>query len=142
MRRRPCQFVSDAKPDRPKPSDLVNQFLQGLRQQGLTVMLADDTPRELHPFFSPPPQQVLANDGRVTLFGIRRPAAPLGRRPSCRRIVSRVRLRSSSGLVPRFYPMDRLIALYVGCSTEIVRALETTMGSAFVIGGVPCRRAS
>ena len=44
-------------------------------------------------------------------------------------------------ITPRFYRIDRLMALYVGCSTEIVGALDTAMRSAFVIGGVPCGRA-
>lgn len=104
-------------------------------------MLADDTPRELHPFFSPRPQQVLA-DGRVTVFEY--PTADAAAREAA--VVSPDGQPSPSAIIelistPRFYRMDRLIALYVGCSTEIVRALDTTMGSAFVIGGVPCRRA-
>jgi hypothetical protein len=39
---------------------------------------------------------------------------------------------------PRFYRQDRLIVLYVGCSTEVVQALDVTVGPAFVISRTPC----
>lgn len=40
---------------------------------------------------------------------------------------------------PRFYRQDRLIVLYVGCSPDIVRALQATIGPPFVTGATPCR---
>lgn len=40
---------------------------------------------------------------------------------------------------PRFYRQGALIVLYVGCTAEIVQALDGTLGPAFVVGAPPCR---
>ena len=134
-----CQTSS---PTGPSSSDLLSRFIESLRQQGLTVTLAPDPPRLANPFFSVPAKQVVANDGRVTMFEY--PTAEAAAREAT--VVSPNGQPTPSAIIewvstPRFYQRDRLIALYVGCSPAIVRALDTTMGSAFVVGRVPCSRA-
>lgn len=42
---------------------------------------------------------------------------------------------------PSFYRNDRLIALYVGCSPETLKALEAALGPPFVVSReMPCHR--
>jgi hypothetical protein len=39
---------------------------------------------------------------------------------------------------PRFYRQDAMIVLYVGCSADIVGALQKTVGPAIAVGPTPC----
>lgn len=131
-----CQQRS---PLEPSGSGTVDQLLRALRQRGLTVSLAGEIPREINRFFSVPAQQVVINESRVSAFeyssaeAAAADAALVGPdgQPST---LARITWVST----PRFYRQDRLIVLYVGCSTEVVQALDVTVGPAFVIGRTPC----
>jgi hypothetical protein len=131
-----CQQRS---PLEPNGSGTLDQFLQALRQRGLTVSLAGEIPPEVNRFFSVTAHQVQVNDSRVSAFEYASAAA----------LAVDAALVSSEGQpnptaritwvsTPRFYRQDRLIVLYVGCSTVIVQALDVTVGPAFVIGRTPC----
>jgi len=131
-----CQQRS---PLEPSGSGTLDRFLQALRQRGLTVSLAGEIAPEVNRFFSVPAQQVLVNESRVSAFEY----------PSAEAAAADAALVSPDGQpspiarftwvsTPRFYRQNRLIVLYVGCSTEVVQALDVTVGPAFVIGRTPC----
>lgn len=125
-------------PAGPTMSDGLIEIIDSLRGNGLTVSLAGDTPRQ--PFFSVPAQGFLLGGERLTIFEYPTSAAAVrdavavtaDGQPSPTTMVEWVS-------TPRFYRKDRVIALYVGCAAPTVRALDATMGPAFVIGSVPCR---
>ncbi len=132
-----CEQRNPAAPTQVRTLD---QLLQALRQQGLTVRLDGEIPPEVNRFFSVSAQLIVINDSRVNAFEYPSPEAaaadaalvsPDGQ-PG---LLTRITWVST----PRFYRQGRLIVLYVGCSAEIVRALEATIGPPFVIGLTPCR---
>jgi hypothetical protein len=49
-------------------SSAIDQFLQALRQQGLSVSLAGEIPPKVNGFFSVPAQQVRVNEAHVNAF--------------------------------------------------------------------------
>jgi hypothetical protein len=123
-------------------SSALDQFVEGLRRQGLTVSLAGETRPEVNGFFSVPATQVRVNAGQVNAFQY----------PSAAAAEAEARLISDDGLpnptarvswvsTPRFYRQGSLIILYVGCSTEIVQALQATVGSPIAVGRTPCNMA-
>jgi hypothetical protein len=131
-----CQQRSPLEPSR---SGTLDQLLQALRQQGLTVRVVGEIPPEVNHFFSVPAHQLLVNGSHVSAFEYSSAEAaaadaalvrPDGQ-PSILSVITWVS-------TPRFYRQDRLIVLYVGCSTEVVQALDVTVGPAFVIGRTPC----
>jgi len=60
--------VSCGSPVAPTSSTTLDQFVQALRQQGLSVSLAGQISPEVNGFFSVPAQQVRVNSGQVNAF--------------------------------------------------------------------------
>ncbi len=56
-------LASCSGPVRPTESATLDQFVQALRHQGLTVSRAGEISREVNSFFSVPAQQVRVNNG-------------------------------------------------------------------------------
>lgn len=124
----------------PTPTATLNTLLEALRGQGVTVTLAERIPSETNGYFTVPAQQVVVNDARVSAFAYPKDAAAAvdaaqvsaDGQPTP---LSRITWVST----PRFYRQGPLIVVYVGCATEIVQALDATLGRAFVVGTTPCR---
>jgi hypothetical protein len=134
--------VSCSSPVAPTSSTTLNQFVQALRQQGLSVSLAGEISPEVNRFFSVPARQVRVNAAQVNAFVYENAQAAAAEaalisqdgQPS---LTTRVTWVST----PRFYRREALIVLYVGCSGEIVQALQATVGSPIVVGRTPCELA-
>ena len=130
---------TDRNPAGPTSSATLDGFVQALRQQGLNVSVAGQIPPEVNRFFSVPADQIRVNDGQVNAFvyataqDAAREAAAISAdgQPSP---TARVTWVST----PRFYRQDSLIVLYVGCTTEITRALQQAVGAPIVVGSTPC----
>jgi hypothetical protein len=127
------------RPLGPSSSATLDQFVQALRQQGFNVTLADQIRPEVNRFFSVPAHQLRVDESQVNAFEY----------PSSEAAVAEAALISPDGQpspvariswvsTPRFYHQGRLIVLYVGCSTEIVQALQATVGTPIAIGPTPC----
>ena len=119
----------------------LDGFVGALRDQGFNVTLAEQIPPHQNHFFSVPAQSLVVNDARVNAFEyptVEAAAAdaalvrPDGQ-PNPRAIIDWIS-------TPRFYRQERLIVLYVGCSPDVIRALDRIMGRAFVTGDMPCSR--
>lgn len=131
--------VSCSSPVSPTTSIALDQFVEALRQQGLSVSLGGQISPSANGFFSVPAQQVRVNDANVNAFvyqnaeSAAKEAAGISQdgQPSP---MARVTWVST----PRFYRQGALIALYVGCSAEIVQALQATVGAPLAIGPTPC----
>ena len=139
----PCLLLAvscaDPNPVGPTSSATLDQFVQALHQQGLTVSVAGQISPQVNRFFSVPAHQVRANDGQVNAFVY----------PSAQDAATEAAAISADGQpsptvrvtwvsIPRFYRQGALIALYVGCSTEIVQALQATVGAPLAVGPTPC----
>jgi hypothetical protein len=123
----------------PRSSTALDQFVQALRQQGLSVSLGGQISPSVNGFFSVPAQEVRANDAQVNVFAYRNAEAAAAEAAS----ISQDGQPSPTARVtwvstPRFYRQDTLIVLYVGCAADIVQALQATVGSPIVVGRTPC----
>lgn len=139
----PCFLLAascaDRNPVGPTPPATLDQFVQGLRQQGLTVSVAGQISPEVNLFFSVPAHQVRVNDGQVNAFvysnaqdaAAEAAAISADGQPSPSARVTWVS-------TPHFYRQGALIALYVGCSADIVQALHATVGAPLAVGPTPC----
>jgi hypothetical protein len=126
-------------PVEPTPSIVLDQFVQALRQQGLSVSLGSETPPDVNRVFSVPAHEVRVNQSHLDAFEYATSEAAAA---AAAAISPDGQPRPDARLTwvstPRFYHQDRLIVLYVGCSSEIVQALQTTVGAPVVIGRTPC----
>ena len=127
-------------PAGPTSADALNTWLEDLRGQGVTIQFAERIPPETNGFFTVPAQQVLLNDARVSTFAYPTDEAAAADAAQVSADgqpapLSRVTWVST----PHFYRQGPLIVVYVGCATEIVQALDATLGRAFVVGTTPCR---
>jgi hypothetical protein len=131
--------VSCGSPVAPTPSATLDRFVQALRQQRLSVNLGGEISPEVNRFFSVPAHQVRVNDTQVNAFVY----------ATVQDAIAEAALISQDGQpspttritwvsTPRFYRQDALIVLYVGCATEIVQALQITVGTPIVVGRTPC----
>lgn len=123
----------------PTPSAVLDQFLQALRQQGLSVSLVGEVPPHVNGFFSVPAQQFRVNEAQVTAFEY--PSAEAAAAEAAR--ISQDGQPSPTARItwvstPRFYRQGPLIVLYVGCSAEILQALQAIVGAPVAIGRTPC----
>ena len=134
--------VSCASPAAPTASGPLDQFVQKLRQEGLSVTVGGQISPQDNRFFSVPAQQIRVNDAQVNAFVY----------PSAQSASAEAALISEDGQpsptariswvsTPRFYRKDALIVLYVGCGPEIVQALAATVGTPVVVGRTPCSSA-
>ena len=123
------------------PTDLtVSRFVQTLQERGLTVTMEGSISPSANRFFSVPAQQIVINGSRVSAFeypsveaaSLEASSVSPDAQPSPTAMFSWVS-------TPRFYRQDRLIVFYVGCSAELIRALDDVMAPPFVIGPTPCR---
>jgi len=129
----------DRSPLAPTSSAVLDQFLQALLQQGLSVRLGGEIPPEVNRYFSVPAHQVHVNEAQVNAFvypnteAAAAEAAHISQdgQPSPTARISWVS-------TPRFYRQGRLIVLYVGCWAEIVQALQATLGAPIALGRTPC----
>jgi hypothetical protein len=127
-------------PTGPTTLDTLDELLVALRAQGLSATLAGEISPDVNRFFSVPAQQVLVNGSRVSVFEYPTADAaaaeaamvsPTGQ-PNPRAIIDWVS-------TAHFYRKGQLIALYAGCSTETLKALEAALGPPFVVDRTPCR---
>jgi hypothetical protein len=126
-------------PLEPTSSVTLDQFVQALRQQGLNVSLAGEILPEANRFFSVPAHQVRVNETQVSAFvyhSAEAAAAEAARISEDGQPSPTVRVTWVS--TPRFYRQDSLIVLYVGCSPEVIQALQATVGTPVAIGRTPC----
>jgi hypothetical protein len=133
---------ADRNPVGPTSSATLDRFVQALRQQGLSVSLAGQISPDINRFFSVPAQQVRVNDAQVNAFVYQKAEAAAAEAA----LISQDGQPSPTTRVtwvstPRFYHQDSLIVLYVGCTAEIVQALQATVGSPIVVGRTPCELA-
>ncbi len=139
----PCLLLAlscaDRNPVGPTSSATLDGFVQALRQQGLNVSVAGQIPLEVNRFFSVPAQQIRVNDGQVNAFVY----------ATAQDAAAEAALISADGQpspttrvtwvsTPRFYRQGALIVLYVGCSAEIVQALQASVGAPLAVGATPC----
>ncbi len=124
------------------PSEIgtVDQLVQSLRRQGFEVSLRGEISSNNMGFFTVAAHQVLVDRDRVSAFEY--PTAD--RAAADATLVSadaQPNPRAAIGWIstPRFYRQGRLIVLYVGCSTEILAALEQSLGPPIATGPTPCR---
>ena len=132
-------LVSCSSPVEPTSSTTLDRFVQALRQQGLTVSLGDQIAPSTNGFFSVPAQQVRVNDSQVNAFVYRSAEAAAAEAAQ----ISKDGQPSPAVAVgwvstPHFYRQDAMIVLYVGCTTEIIAALQKTVGSPIAVGPTPC----
>lgn len=141
----PCLLLAaceDRNPVAPTSSATLDQFVQALRQQGLSVNVAGQISPEVNRFFSVPAHQVRANDAQVNAFVY----------PTAQDAAAEAASISQDGQpspttrvtwvsTPRFYRQEALVVLYVGCATDIVQALQRTVGAPIAIGPTPCELA-
>ena len=126
-------------PVEPTSSTTLDRFVEALRDQGLSASVGGQIPPEANGFFSVPAQQIRVNDGQVSAFvyassqaaATEAAAISADGQPSPTTRVSWVS-------TPRFYRQNALIVLYVGCSAEIVQALQATVGAPLAVGPTPC----
>ena len=130
---------ADRNPSGPTSSATLDGFVEGLRQQGLTVTVTRQIPTDVNRFFSVPAQEIRVNDDWVNAFVYASPQAAA----SAAAAISADGQPSPTVRVtwvstPRFYRQDSLIVLYVGCTAEITRALQQTVGTPVAVGSTPC----
>jgi len=124
------------------PSEIatVEQLVQSLRREGLTVSQRGEISANTMGFFTVPAQQILVGAERLSAFEY----------PTAERAAADAALLSSDAQPnpraaiswvsrPQFYRHLRVIALHVGCSTEITAALEKSLGPPVAMGPTPCR---
>jgi hypothetical protein len=124
------------------PSDIgtVDQLVQALRREGLTVSQGGEISAKTMGFFTVPARQILVGAERLNAFDY----------PTADRAAADAALISSDAQPnpraaiswvsrPHFYRQLRVIALYVGCSAEITEALERLLGPPVATGPTPCR---
>jgi hypothetical protein len=131
--------VSCNSPVAPTSSAALDQFVQALRQQGLSVSLGGQISPNANGFFSVPAQQVRVNDAQVNAFvyaNAQDAAMEAGSISTDGQPSPTARITWAS--TPHFYRQDALIVLYVGCAAEVVRALEVAVGAPIVVGRTPC----
>jgi hypothetical protein len=129
----------DRSPLAPTSSATLDQFLHALRQQGLSVGLAGEISPQVNGFFSVPAHLVRVNEAQVNAFeysNAETAAAEAALISQDGQPGPTVRVTWVS--TPRFYRQGPLIVLYVGCSAEIVQALQTAVGAPIAIGRTPC----
>jgi hypothetical protein len=132
-------LLACSSPTGPSSSSTLERFVQALRQQGLTVTLAGQIAPSVNGFFSVPADRVRVSDSQVNAFVYRTADAAAAEAA----LISKDGQPSPTARVlwvstPRFYRRDALIVLYVGCATEIVDALQNTVGPPIVVGATPC----
>lgn len=124
------------------PSEIgtVDQLVQALRREGLTVAQSGEISANSMGFFTVPAKQIAVGAERLSAFDY--PTAD-GAAADAALISSEAQPnpRAAIGWVsrPQFYRHLRVIALYVGCSTEITAALEKSLGPPVATGPTPCR---
>ena len=116
----------------------LDQLVGTLRQQGLRVVIGDELPTVSNPFFSAPGRVVFANDVPLNVFEYPSPEAAAADAAQISPTGQHRLVRITWISTPRFYGRGRLIAVYVGCASDIVSALDTAMGVAFAVGDTPC----
>lgn len=132
-------LIACSSPTGPSSSTTLDQFVQALRNQGLTVSLAGQISPSANGFFSVPADQVRVNDSQVNAFVY--PSTEAAAREAA--LISKdgqpsPTTRVSWGSTPHFYRQDSMIVLYVGCATEVVDALQKTVGAPIAVGLTPC----
>lgn len=114
----------------------VEQLVQSLRSQGLTVSLGGD----ISPgYFTVQARQISVEGERLNAFEY--PDADTAAAEAA--LISSdaqpsPRKRITWAGVPRFYRQGRVIVLYVGCSTSVISALEKFLGPPVAMGQTPC----
>ena len=131
--------VSCSSPVSPTSSMTLDQFVEALRQQGLSVSFGGQISPSANGFFSVPAQQVRVNDAQVNAFAYasaQDAATEAGSISADGQPNPTTRVTWVS--TPRFYRKDALIVLYVGCAAEIVQPLQATVGAPIAVGRTPC----
>lgn len=136
-----CLFlaVSCGSPVAPTSSATLDQFVQALRQRGLSASLAGEISPENNGFFSVPAHTIRVNAGQVNAF-VYQDAEAAGAEAA---LISQDGQPGPTGRVtwvstPHFYRHGALIVLYVGCAAEIVEGLQATLGLPIAVGRTPC----
>ena len=132
-------FSACSNPAGPSSSSTLNDFVKALRDQGLTVTLGGQISPSVNGFFSVPADEVRVNDSQVNAFVY--PNASVAASEAA--LISKDGQPSPTARVswvstPHFYRHDEMIVLYVGCATEIVDALQKTVGTPVAVGSTPC----
>ena len=123
-------------PTGPSGGLTMDRVVDALRQQGVTVSSQGTEPRDAFPFFPVSAKRLVINgdDGHVFEFGTESLAA------SAASTVGAAGTPIGTTQVtwispPRFYRRQRFIVLYLGTSTEVIRALEAAFDRPFAGAG-------
>lgn len=127
-------------PTEPTAGAALDQWRSALQQRGFTVTLGERISPDVNGYFAVPAQTVAVNGARLSAFeytGADAAAEDAARVSADGQPNPLARISWVS--TPRFYRQGSLIVLYVGCTPDIVQALDATLGAAFVVGATPCR---
>ena len=120
-----------------QPSEFTSSgdLIDALKKQNRSVSRAEVMARSAYPFFSVDAQRIVVKDEDVQVFEYPSPAransdadkvsptgTPIGQ--------SQITWMAT----PHFYKRDRLIVLYVGFNTDILKTLDTILGPPFAAG--------
>jgi hypothetical protein len=122
----------EANPLDPGAESAIDRLIAALRQQGPMVVLGETLPQRSNPFFSVSAQRLLVNGESVSVFEYPTAAAANGEAALVSGDGSPIGQTQITWIVPpRFYKSDRLIVLYVGSESAVVRALDAVLGPPF-----------
>ena len=117
----------------------LDTFVRDLRAQQVQVAVTGAVPRSDTPYFSVAATLVKVGTEQIFVFQYatseEAAADAAGVSPSGQPSPTTSIMWVGK---PHFYRKDRLIVLYVGCGTEIPRALEATLGHPLVVGSGLC----
>ena len=120
-----------------QPTDLVSvdAVVQALQRENVMVARTGSMPCSAYPFFVPAAQTISVAGENVELFAY---ASSALANEDARRVSPTGTPIGQSQIswmdVPHFYKSDRIIALYVGHSANILRALKSVFGEPFAAG--------
>ena len=125
-------------PNGPSPSAL-NEFVDALRTRGVSVTVAEEISPANNGYFTVPARVLKVNSGQINVFVYPSPerAAAQAREITHDAMPSdKVHITWIS--TPRFYQKDSLIVLYLGCTQQVLDALQALLGAPIGTGDTPC----
>lgn len=124
-----------AAPTQPTGFATVDALVPSLEQQGATVARAGSVPQSSHPYFLVAGERLAVNGADVTVFAyptVDRAAVDAAKVSPTGSPIGHTQISWMD--TPHFYRRDRLIVLYVGHSSDLLKMLEAVFGPAFAAG--------
>ena len=114
----------------------MDRVVEELRQQGVTVSSRGTEPRDSFSFFSVQAKRLTINGDDVHVFEYATETVATSEASTVAVAGTPIGTTQVSWISsPRFYRQQRFIVLYVGTTTEVVRALDAVFGKPFA-GGI------